>query len=298
MSVVSKFYYHTWNIGIIENSITNIILLNNNTLLSVNWINHNYRDRFFADPFILDYTESEIQILVEEYPYFKKKGVISLLTVDRKNYNLLKRKVILEQPYHMSYPYIQRDSSGELWVAPEASMGGCLYRYNINLESKILENQEVLLSEPALDSTIIEHDGMYWLFCTKRGFDSNKKLYIYYSNTSKGPWLAHTKNPVVDDSKYARPAGYMVKLNDTIYRFVQKNDISYGETINITKIEELSTVNYKESFVKQLNCRNSKYSSGFHTINGYKDICVVDGLYKDFAPFRRIWFEFRNKFNL
>lgn len=297
MKCLNSLYYYTWNIGFVEKNISDIIL-DDNSRLNVKWVNHNYQDRFFADPFILDSNENEIKVLVEEYPYFRKKGIISLLIVDRKNLNLLSRKVVLEQPFHMSYPYIQRDCNDISWIAPEASMSGCLYRYKMNPKSHVLEDQKLLLNEPVLDSTIIEYNEMFWLFCTKRGEDSNKKLYIYYSNSPEGPWTSHIKNPVINDGTIARPAGYMVKVNNVIYRIVQKNDNSYGEAINITKIKELSTTDFKETFFKQLKSTDDAYSHGFHTINGYGNICVVDGLRKDFMPFRRIWFEIRNKLKI
>lgn len=66
-------------------------------------------------------------MLVEDFPYYDKHGMISLLKIDRKSYELLDRKVILKQPYHMSYPFIQRGKDGSVsWVAPEASMSGKL----------------------------------------------------------------------------------------------------------------------------------------------------------------------------
>ena len=295
--ISNKLYYQTWNIGIVENDISEIIC-SNDSELEVNWVKHNYRDRFFADPFILDSNEHEIYILVEEYPYFSKRGVISKLTVRREDYQLIDRKVILERPYHMSYPFIHRMENGIVdWIAPEASMSGALYRYSINQESSMLENQELLLDEPVLDATITCQNGKYWLFCTKRGVDSNKKLFIYHALTSRGPWTPHDMNPVVEDSSTARPAGCMVHLHDSLYRIVQKNDMSYGEAINVMKVEELTVHSYRECFVKNIRCNSKKYSHGIHTINGYEGVCVVDGLCKEFAPLRRFWFELINVVN-
>ena len=187
MGVVNRLTYHTWNIGFVEADVKDIVT-NNTTQVNVHWVKHPYKDRFFADPFILSVDEKEIKVLVEDFPYYDKRGMISLLTIDRKTYELLEKKVILRQPYHMSYPFIMRKSNGELWVAPEASMSGNLYYYSINPDTMMLENQRVLVPEPLLDSTIVEHDGHWWLFCTKRGEDSNTNLYIYYAESPEGPW--------------------------------------------------------------------------------------------------------------
>lgn len=296
MNLKKRICYHTWNIGFIEREISDVIL-SDECQFQVKWIIHNYKDRFFADPFILEKNDKEIKVIVEEYPFFRKKGIISLLTINRDTYELIERKVVLEQPYHMSYPYIYRTNDNKIWIAPEASMSGCLYKYTMNPQNHMLENQELLINEPVVDSTIIQHDGKYWLFCTKRGEDSNRKLYIYHSKTSFGPWTTHHMAPAVDNCQLARPAGSMIKINGSIYRVVQKNDKSYGEAINVTRIDKLSVSDFKETFIKQICAQKDRYSCGFHTINGYEDICVVDGLHKEFAPFRRLLFEFVNIVN-
>ena len=195
----------------------------------------------------------------------------------------------------MSYPFIMRKGDGEFWVSPEASMSGKLYRYTMNQQTEMLENQTVLIDEPLLDSTIIENDGKYWLFCTKRGNESNKCLNIYYSDTPEGPWKSHSKNPVVADSTMSRPAGYMVKIVNNIYRVIQKCDITYGEAINISRVVKLTTTEFEEEFVKEIRAQRDEYSHAFHTMNGLGGLCVVDGVRKDFAPFRRLWYEAINR---
>ena len=225
MSIIDKAYYHTWNIGFVDADSRDIVG-SEKTQIKVHWVKHSYKDRFFADPFILSVDEKLIKVLVEDYPYYDKRGMISLLTIDRKTYELKEKKVVLKQPFHMSYPFVMRKENGETWVAPEASQSGNLYYYTINKETGKLENQKILVEEPLLDSTIVEYKGLWWLFCTKRGEDSNKKLYIYYANAPEGPWQPHSKNPVVSDASMARPAGYMIKDGETLYRVIQKCDKS------------------------------------------------------------------------
>lgn len=298
MNMFSKLFYHTWNIGFIEQPIEEI-LLSDSSQVKVHWVKHNLKDRFFADPFILSIDDNVINVLVEDFPYYYKRGRISLLVIDRKTYKLIEKKEVLKLPFHMSYPFIMHKSDGSIWVAPEASQSGCLYRYSLNPRTFMLEDQRILLSEKALDSTIIEYKGKFWLFCTKRGKDSNKKLFIYYGDTPEGPWNSHADNPVVCDSTMARPAGYMVKIDENIYRVSQKCDKFYGEAINVSRIDVLSETSFKETFVKELRTQKDKYSDGFHTINGWGNICVVDGNnHRDFAPFRRCFYEIINKFRL
>lgn len=294
MNLFGKAYYHTWNIGFIEDCSENIISSGRGRV-QVNWLKHSYKDRFFADPFILSVDDEVINVLVEDYPYYDKKGMISLLTVDRNTYSLLEKKVILKQPFHMSYPFIMRKKDGSIWIAPESSQSGKLYYYTMNPETKMLGNQKVLFDEPLLDSTIVEYNGEWWLFCTKRGEASNQDLYIYYADTPEGPWSPHAKNPVVNDSAMARPAGYLIKKGDKLYRAIQKCDKYYGEAINVSRVTKLSTTEFEEEFVKELRAQNDEYSNNFHTLNGLNGITVVDGIKKQFAPLRRVIYEIRNK---
>lgn len=276
----------------------NDVIFSDTSDVHVHWLKHDFKDRFFADPFILSVDENTIAVLVEDYPYYNKKGVISLLTIDRKDYSLLNRKVILSKPYHMSYPFIQRNEDGSVrWIAPEASMSGNLYRYTIDSQTNQLINPEVLVNEPLLDSTVVKYDGRYWLFCTKKGDSSNESLYIYYSDNPEGEWTPHNSNPVVTDAASARPAGSIVKIGDCLYRVIQNCKNHYGESINVSKIDVLTEDEFKESYIKEIRAQKDRFSHSFHTINGLGDICVVDGLSKEFAPFRRVWFELRNMIN-
>ena len=64
MGLLEKAYYQTWNIGFIESSSREIVA-SNDSLLRVHWLKHNYKDRFFADPFVLSVDENVINVLVE-----------------------------------------------------------------------------------------------------------------------------------------------------------------------------------------------------------------------------------------
>lgn len=297
MSFLEKAYYQTWNIGFVESSSEDIVS-SDLTNIRVYWVKHNYKDRFFADPFILSADDKVIKVLVEDFPYYDKRGLISLLTIDKKSYELLDKKVILEQPFHMSYPFIMRKDNDSVWVAPEASQSGNLYYYTINQNTAMLENQQVLVPEPLLDSTIVDYNGKWWLFCTKRGENSNRDLYIYISDTPEGPWRPHKKNPVVQNDSMARPAGYLVKVGNELYRVIQKCDKCYGEAVNVSRVLKLSETEFEEAFVKELHAQKDEYSHCFHTLNGLGNLTVVDGVRKQFAPLRRVVYEIRNKLNI
>lgn len=297
MAFLDKFFFNTWNIGFVEEE-AKVIIAGGEKELTVHWVKHPYKDRFFADPFILSVDSNEIKVLVEDFPYYTKRGEISMLTIDRKTYELKQKTGVLSQPYHMSYPFILRKDEGEILVLPEASQSGKLYYYTMNDETSMLENQRVLMEEPLLDSTIVEFNNKWWLFCTKRGPASNKDLYMYYSEKPEGPWHPHPNNPVVTNEAMARPAGYFVKDESRLYRVIQKCDRCYGEAVQISRVNKLTEYDYSETFIRTLELKKSEYSLRFHTLNSLNGISVVDGNRSSFSPARRVYYEIRNKLGL
>jgi hypothetical protein len=86
------------------------------------------KDRFWADPFVIS-REGKFYVFVEEFIYSKNKGHISVLELDEKG-QLLNSQKIIEQPYHMSYPFIfERDNV--FYMIPEKHNEECQYsRHN------------------------------------------------------------------------------------------------------------------------------------------------------------------------
>lgn len=133
-----------WNIGVIQNSLDGIVKGND---IDVRWINHKSKQSWFADPFILDVTDDEIILLVEEYYKPIGKGRISKLRVARNTQKLLNCEVVLELPTHLSFPYIFRkdsivekyikdldqdtisSSDSYVYIMPENGESGHLYIY-------------------------------------------------------------------------------------------------------------------------------------------------------------------------
>jgi len=287
---LNKLFYFTWNIGFVDKSIGEVIS-NSDEILDVHWLKHTYNDRFFADPFLLSADEEKIEVLVEEFPYFQKKGIISLLTVNRE-YELIDKKIISDQPYHQSYPFILRDGDN-IYVIPEASQSGNLYLYKYDRIKQMLIDKRLLICEPLLDSTFFYFDSYWWLFATKNGKDSNRNLYLYYSESLNELFKPAIKQPIISDLNNARPGGCIINSGSDKYRIVQKCEQSYGEAIRICKVNQLCKDKYVENFVKEIRLVDKKYYHGFHTLNGLNNICVVDGLKKDFMPINRVINEIR-----
>ena len=100
------------------------------------YIKNPFKDYWFADPFILDIQEHFIFVLAETMPRGNEtKAAISLLTIDRQKMSIIKMEIILQEPWHLSFPCILR-KDGNIYVCPESAEAEKLYIY------KLIEDEE------------------------------------------------------------------------------------------------------------------------------------------------------------
>lgn len=258
-----------YEIGFPTNSLESILEGNE---LDVKWLKHKYRDRWFADPFILDSTETHIVLLVEEFFYDNQKGRIAKLTINKKNYKIVKNETLLELKTHLSFPAIIRRGS-DVFIYPENSENGCLIAYNINTNYTRVKPFKTIIETPLTDAII--HDwGMHtFLFSTKLPDPNGKELIIYKKDDSENEYKLFEKITFIE--KVARNAGDFFSLNGDLYRPAQECNKVYGHCVILQKV---SLVN--ESFLFKEICR--LYSShklmkdGLHTFNTYKGVHVID----------------------
>ena len=259
-----------WTIGFLNNSIEDVIA---GKEPKVSWISHNYTDRWFADPFILDVTDDIIFVLVEEFLYNLGRARIARLSIDRKSLYVKESVPTLTLPTHLSYPAIIR-KEGEVFIYPESGASGKLLLYKYDIKSNTLEETCVLSDENLGDATYTNMWGEDMLFCTTPDSFNGHTLHIYRKNA----------NGVYKDSEtlsfpdnIARMAGDFFKVNGKIYRPAQDCNKSYGNGTVIQEIERTKTGwNIKE--INRFFSKNKLYPLGMHTINTYKGVTVVDAV--------------------
>ena len=121
---VSRLTARFWAIGFVATGLDGIM---NDNPIHVEWLRMP-KDAWFADPFILEVSDDEIQVLVEEKRIGSNKGVITLLKIDRQSMELKSKKVVLEKEYHLSFPCILR-KDGKIYIYPESACSGKLDIY-------------------------------------------------------------------------------------------------------------------------------------------------------------------------
>lgn len=124
-----------WCIGFITDDVADVVKAER---LDIHWMKHGYKDRWFADPYLLEVTDTRIVLLVEEFCYKLRKGRIARLVVSRPSYELEDMKIVLELPTHLSFPVIY-EKGGEVYVMPENSKSGGISLYRYNAEAEMLE---------------------------------------------------------------------------------------------------------------------------------------------------------------
>ncbi|MEY8589980.1 hypothetical protein AALK14_00840 [Butyricimonas hominis] len=267
-----------WNIGLTSFIDTDF------SLARISWLKHSYRDRFFADPFLLSVNEDFVEVLVEEFFYSEWRGVITLLVIDRKTTQLLERKVILELATHLSFPFIIEEK-GEVFVLPENAASGKLSVYRYNTIAKELEFVKVLLDFPAVDPVIYKFRETYYLLCTQEGKNVNSDLYCFCASSFLGDYMKVGENAVKSDVSAGRCAGGIFTIGGNLYRAAQICTSSYGEGCTINMLNSFEP--FQEKVVKRYMAVQP-YKFGFHTLNKRDSVLVVDGLKFLFNPIAKL----------
>lgn len=295
MNLRKKFIIETYNIGFISTPVEHILSAGI-AKDSITWMKHGYRDRFFADPFLLDSDDNNYYVLCEEYIFSRMKGTITLLTVDRHGYSLKDRRVIIEEPWHLSFPFCYRSGS-EIYVIPESANSGKAFRYRIDRKTFAILDRTELIDEPLLDAVqYTDSNGIKWLYATKsRQCDD----LFAYRQTADGLFSPVSKEPVIQANKrIARSAGAFFKTGGALYRPVQDCEERYGKYVHILQMERTGDQGFSGKEVQKIESTFCPpFSDTLHTFNVYDGIVIVDGS-ADFVRFpMKIIYRLRYKFN-
>lgn len=237
--------------------------------LDVDWVKMP-KDRWYADPFVLDVTDNEILLFVEDYGYDTRKGIISLLHINRATMEIMSRKVILETPTHLSFPAIWR-KDGHIYIYPESANSGKLDLYEFHPESETLTFVQTICDEVVWDSYITEAFGEPLLYTAAH---NDNQLDIYQWNEDKSRYVPYLEIP--SEKPNSRLGGAVFEYKDAYYYPAQDCNQNYGGGIDIKRIELAKERIRELEIVKHLASPNPRYPLGLHTLNEYKGVVVID----------------------
>lgn len=252
------------------------------------------RDRFYADPFLVEW-HGRTYLFFEDYKFAAKKGVISCCEVDIAG-NFGQPCVVLEREYHLSYPFLF-EWRGEIYLLPETRDNRTIEMYRASDFPHSWTREAVLMQDvAAVDSTLLQYSGKWWLFAGGIVEDitsPNDGLYLYFADSPLGPWTAHPKNPIVSDARRARPAGRLYFENGALIRPGQDCANGYGYAIQLHRVDVLSETDYREAPLSRITPSWIPGSLGTHTINQSGKLRVTDARFLiprfQFFPFLSRW---------
>ena len=259
-----------YNIGFVEQDLQSVI---EGKPITVNWLKHSYKDRWFADPFIWDVTDDEIIVLVEEWYDPIQRGRISKLVVDKSTYELKQLKVMIDEGHHLSFPAIERVGN-DIYIYPERA-GTYLEGYKYIEKDDCFEKVGLVSDLPLTDSVITDLFGQRLLFSTKMPDANGKELGIYSWDTMSNSY--QIKDYYHFDENISRMAGNFFVCNGVTYRPAQVCIKWYGDAVSIQKVTYDDKKWHFEE-VRRIYSPHPDLDLGFHTFNEFKGLIVVDAL--------------------
>ncbi|MBA5808213.1 hypothetical protein F9883_10015 [Morganella morganii] len=238
-------------------------------------------NELMADPFIY-YYNSKYYILYEALNYDTDKGYISIGTLDIQNKEIIDKHIIIEENYHLSYPFILKIDD-ELYIIPESSYNNTIDLYKcIEFPYKWEKTRTLIDNISAVDTNLINKNGMWYLLTSEKrmGVSFGDELSLYVTDDPlSGIFLPIIGNPVVHDISKSRNAGEI--LNNI--RVSQDCSKRYGYRVNFMEINELSENNYSERYIKSLKLPFGTIA--MHTYNSAGNIEIVDLKIINISPY-------------
>ena len=274
-----KYIYRQWNIAIASVS-------EDLTPTKARWIKHTYKDRWFADPFILYETNKEYIILAEEYIRDDKKARLARLTVNKKDCTLLKNETILNLPTHLSFPNFI-SINGKTYIYPENGRSGSTDYYEYGEE---LKRVGVLSPLPLADAVIQKIGDLNFMFFTIGKECNGNKLIVYSSENSFGPY--HPFQEIFFIFYIARRAGRFFYWKGKLVSPAQVCNNAYGEALSLQEvIYKDNKFFFKE--IKRIYPNSEIFPHGLHTYNTLGEHVVIDGYKYDYPLISKLYFKIR-----
>lgn len=280
MNLYKKFLIQTYNIGIIKKPIGKI-LSNGIGKGDIVWLKHSFKDRFFADPFMIKEDKDYYYILVEEFLFWEEKGKITLLKIKKVDFSLVERKIVIEEPTHLSFPFCELNGTT---IVPESVLSGKTKEYSIDLDTMTIVNRREILNEGLIDAAFYtDRQGNKWILAAKMN-NPKEDMYMYLLNAENYEPIKNG-NVIAHSIEETRSAGRLFEFEGNLYRPVQDSIQRYGRQTRIMRIDKLDKEEYKANCVQVINGKdNPPYNETLHTFNVYDDCVIVDGS-KDYFRF-------------
>jgi len=234
---------------------------------------------YWADPFLWQ-RDGRYYLYYEAYDYRTMRGRIAVaeVTADRR---LQPIGDALAPTHHLSYPFLI-EHNGELLMIPESSALKRVEIFRCTAFPDTFERIATCFDGLAIvDLTLFCRAGQWWAFCSMGavdGGDANGQLYAFAVD---GPMMRtivpHARNPIVTDSRVARPGGRVFEQDGRWYRPSQDNSHgTYGYALNLMRIHVLTLDDYHETCEHRFEASFAPDLIGVHHLDGQGELSVID----------------------
>lgn len=236
-------------------------------------------DRDWADPFPW-FHDGAYYLFIEEKLYSTKIGRILCLTLDG-NMNVTSSEVVLEKPYHLSYPCVFQHQE-ELYMIPESHQNNSIDLYKCTtfpLQWKFVKT--LIPNIRAVDATPVQKSGKWWMFANifENGGSSWDTLHLYMADDLfSDQWTAHPQNPIVKNVQSARPAGHFLFKEGGLIRPSQGSFVRYGHSINFNRVVTLNETCYEETRINSIDPPSDGRYLATHTWNEKQGLIATDAV--------------------
>lgn len=289
---MSIFETDIWRIGIVKAPVEDVIACD---ICDIHWIKEEDTFKFLADPFGL-YRDNKLYVFAEAYDYRDRHGRIEVLILDQQ-LSLIDRKIVLEKPWHLSYPMLIEDQ-GLVYMLPEAykSGGTSLYKA-VEFPFHWEKVSSFSFPEVAIDPTVLFYNDLWWMFYTpvREGLSRQSVLSVAWSESLAGTWHSHSLNPVRISPSSARPGGNAVITSQGIILPTQDCSLTYGGGLTFLNIIELTPDQFEARITGQFNKGSifGEYNQGVHTLSKAGPYSLIDGKKILRQPVRRFLIDMR-----
>ena len=276
------FRHEQWGVGIVDQPIAS--LLEADVCPTAHWIDNPDRERFIADP--AGVVENDgYGVFVEDLEQRQYRGKLTYYRYTTAS-GFEGPSDALIDPHHLSYPYIIKHEN-RIYCVPESSAAGEVALWEIREYPGGWQKVATLLADvPALDCTVFEHEGRWWMLGVTRVASGAYSLEAWYASDLFGPWQPHARNPLSTDIRTSRPGGKPFLHDGQLIRPAQDCSRTYGGALALMRVVRLSPTEFEEALIRVVEPNpGAPYSDGFHTAYPLGDRTLVDGKRRIFIPY-------------
>lgn len=187
------------------------------------------------------------------------------------------RGIVLDEPFHLSFPYVF-EWNGCVYLVPESAAHGEVRLYRAVSFPGRWRHVATLLRGRLADSAVFRRGGKWWILTCAAPW-SHDTLALYWADSLSGPYHEHPRSPLVrGDASRGRPGGRVVDMDDRLLWFAQDCTSAYGRLVRAFEITTLDTADFAMRLLSQKPILEAQAQGwnrhGMHHVDPYR---LTDG---------------------